>query len=190
MLITGLLALLAALALGFVRQAPWPVDIAWQQGAATTFDGDHELLRLLVLPSEAVVLLPAIAGIALLCLLDRDRSAAVLAVAGPAVAVTLNSLVLKPVFRAYSDNAVEYPSGHTTSLVAVCTVLVLLARPGVARAISVGVGVVVVAAAGVGMVAYGYHYPLDIVGGCAVGVGVVLLAEIIRRRRAPAPSTG
>lgn len=190
MLIIGPLALLAALALGLARRRPWPIDVAWQRDAALWFDGQPEVLGHLVLPSEPVVLVPVVVVVVVLCMLGRDRPAALLAATAPLVAVLSTTAVLKPMFRALSAGTLEYPSGHTASLAAVCALLVLLTRPGVARAVSAGVGMVLVVAAGIGMVAAGYHYPFDIVGGCAVGVGVVVIGHVTRRRLAPTPSTG
>lgn len=193
-LISAGCCLLAAVLLGLLRQRPLSLDTGLQTDLSVWLDGQHDLLRLLVLPSELAVLLPAVAVIAAVCLWQRRPYDAVLAVVAPVVAVGLNTWVLKPLFGLLSDGRLEYPSGHTASLVAVGVVFVLLARPGVARWVAVAVVVLITVAAGAGMVALGYHYPVDIAAGALVGVGVVQAGAVIRRRwprrPAPAPSNG
>ena len=87
-----------------------------------------------------------------------------------------------------------YPSGHETGVVAVLTVLAVLALRKGWRA-SVEIAVVTVLAswalvAAVGLV--GVHYPSDTVGGAGVAVAVVLatalaMDALTRRRRTNSP---
>lgn len=174
MLVLAAGLLLLAVLLGLVRQRPTSVDSALADGLGSGLGGQEDLLRLLVLPSEPVVLLPAVALIAGLCALQRRWPDAALALIGPAVAVGLNSWVLKPLFGWLSDDRLAYPSGHTASLVAVATVLAVLARDGLATWVAATVGFVLTAAAGAGMVVLGYHHPGDVLGGALVGLSVVL----------------
>lgn len=148
----------------------------------STADQDG-LLRLLVLPTEPFVLLALIAALALAALLGANTNALVLALGGPAFAVALNTWLLKPAFGRYYDDHLAYPSGHAVSLVAVLTVLAVLARPGLATRLVVGIAVALTAGAGVGMTGLGYHYPTDVLGAATFAVAVVLaLAAGLDRR--------
>ncbi|MFD5094636.1 phosphatase PAP2 family protein [Amycolatopsis thailandensis] len=158
------------------------------------FGGDPGLLRLLVLPTEAYVLIPVAAVAAALCLIGRRRLEAALTVVGPLVAILGNTWVLKPLFGRWKTTYLAYPSGHTVALVAVLTVLVLLARPGVATAVISVVGAVVLAGVTIGMIGLGYHYLTDVVGGTLFAVATVCAAwsslSWAERRREPVPSDG
>jgi membrane-associated phospholipid phosphatase len=178
---------LATLVLGLVfagGRSPSALDAA----AASGISGlGHGLLYALVLPTEPYVLLPAIAIIAGTCLYRRRKTDALLAVAGPAVAVALNTWVLKPLFDRWKDGTLVYPSGHTVSLVTVLVVLVLLARWKAAVA---ALGVVLLGCAAVGMIGLGFHYLTDIAGGTFFGTAVVTGLRAVTPRRAPVPSGG
>jgi len=178
---------LATLVLGLVfagGRSPSALDSA----AASDVSGlGHGLLDALVLPTEPYVLLPAIAVIAGICLYRRRRGDALLAVAGPAVAVALNTWVLKPLFDRWKDGTLVYPSGHTVSLVTVLVVLVLFARW---KAAAIMLGVVLLGCATVGMIGLGYHYLTDIAGGTFFATAVVTGLRAVTPRRAPVPSDG
>jgi membrane-associated phospholipid phosphatase len=178
---------LATLVLGLVfagGRSPSALDSA----AASDVSGlGHGLLDALVLPTEPYVLLPAIAVIAGICLYRRRRGDALLAVAGPAVAVALNTWVLKPLFDRWKDGTLVYPSGHTVSLVTVLVVLVLFARW---KAAAIVLGVVLLGCATVGMIGLGYHYLTDIAGGTFFATAVVTGLRAVTPRRAPVPSDG
>ncbi|GHF18509.1 hypothetical protein GCM10017786_60330 [Amycolatopsis deserti] len=160
---------------------------AWIDG---TFGGQPALLRLFVLPTEPVVLLPLLAIVVLACVLGRRWDGVALAVLGVAVPVVLNTWVLKPLFDRVKTGYLAYPSGHTVSMVATLTVLVLLARPGTAKAVTASVSTVVLVIAGLGLVGLGYHYPTDVAGGACFAVAVVLALSSPTRRLAPARSAG
>ncbi|MFI5608187.1 phosphatase PAP2 family protein [Amycolatopsis sp. NPDC051903] len=183
----AVVCLLATVALGLVYaggHSPGSLDSAVAGGVAglgrTTFD-------VLVLPTEPYVLLPAIAVVTGSCAYLRRWPDAALAVAGPAVAVGLNTWVLKPLFDRWKDGILVYPSGHTVSLVTVLAVLVLLARPKVLTAV---LGVLLLCCAAIGMIGLGYHYLTDIVGGTFFGTAVVTGLRSVTPRRVPAPSAG
>jgi membrane-associated phospholipid phosphatase len=169
-------------------------DAAAASWVNRTFGADPDLLRLFVLPTEAYVLIPAGLLVAGLCLLTRRRLEAVLAIAGPIIAILANTWLLKPVFGRWKHDYLAYPSGHTVSLVAVLTVLVLLARRGVATAVIAAVGVVALCSVTIGMIGLGYHYLTDVLGGTLFGVAAVLVTWLLlrwaARRRGPAPSDG
>ncbi|WP_414944306.1 phosphatase PAP2 family protein [Amycolatopsis sp. cmx-11-32] len=155
---------------------------------------DTDLLRLLVLPTEAYVLIPVAVLAAALRLLGRRKPEAALAIVGPLIAIFANTWVLKPLFGRWKNTWLAYPSGHTVALVAVLTVLVLLARPGVATVVISLVGAVVLGGVTIGMIGLGYHYLTDVVGGTFFAVAVVcatwMLLSRVARRRAPVLSGG
>ncbi|MEV7554450.1 phosphatase PAP2 family protein [Amycolatopsis sp. NPDC089917] len=159
-----------------------------------TFGSANGLLRLLVLPTEAYVLIPVAAIAVALCLAGRRRLEAALTVLGPLIAIFANSWVLKPLFDRWKTTYLAYPSGHTVALVAVLTVLVLLARPGVATAVISVVGAVVLVGVTIGMIGLGYHYLTDVVGGTLFAIAAVCatwaLLSRAARRREPVPSDG
>ncbi|WP_409493308.1 phosphatase PAP2 family protein [Amycolatopsis sp. cmx-11-12] len=154
----------------------------------------EDLLRLLVLPTEAYVLIPVAVLTAALCLLGRRRPEAALTIVGPLIAILANTWVLKPLFGRWKNTWLAYPSGHTVALVAVLTVLVLLARPGVATAVISIVGAVVLGGVTIGMIGLGYHYLTDVVGGTLFAIAVVCATRVLlswaARRRVPVPSDG
>ncbi|MPY97230.1 MAG: phosphatase PAP2 family protein [Actinophytocola sp.] len=147
--------------------------------------GSGDLAWLLVTPSEPHVVLPLAALVVAVCLVQRRWRGAVLAAVAPAVAVALNTWALKPAFGRLSEGHLAYPSGHTVSIVAVSAVVVLLARPGVARWIAAVVGAMVSLGVDVALVTLGFHYPTDVVGGVAFALTVVPLVALAASRRCP-----
>ncbi len=144
--------------------------------------GSGELAWLLVTPSEPQVVLPLAALIVVVCLLQRRSRGVMLAAVAPVVAIALNTWALKPAFGRLSEGHLAYPSGHTVSIVAVSAVVVLLARPGVARWIAAVVGAMVSLGVGVALVTLDFHYPTDVVGGIAFALTVVPLVALALRR--------
>lgn len=84
--------------------------------------------RILVLPTEPYVVFALAAVAVFLCLRAGRRWEAALALGGPLLAILLNTWLLKPLYDRWKNGTLVYPSGHTVSLVAVLTVLVLLTR--------------------------------------------------------------
>ncbi|MFL6127039.1 phosphatase PAP2 family protein [Actinophytocola sp.] len=131
------------------------------------------VLRVLVLPTEPYVVLPALALVVAWCLQRSRPWDAVFAVLGPAVAAAVNTWVLKPLFDRWQGDALVYPSGHTVGTVATLVVVFVLVS-GRGRVITAVVGAVLVLAGAVGMVGLGYHYLTDVVGGVFFAVFAVL----------------
>ncbi|MGW5054520.1 phosphatase PAP2 family protein [Actinokineospora sp. NPDC004072] len=111
----------------------------------------------------------------------RHPRVAAVAAAAPAVAVALNTWVLKPAFGRVYDDHLAYPSGHTTALAAILAVLVFAAGPRRA-AVTAPIAAALVVVAGAAIVGMGYHYATDILGAAlwAVGVVGVLWALVVR----------
>lgn len=164
---------------------PSPLDSVLALDLIAALSRQPELLRLLVAPSRAWVLVPVLLVAAVAAALGRRWDALALVVTGPALAVALNTWVLKPVFGRHYGDHLAYPSGHTVSLVAVCTVLAVCARPGVATVLSAVIGALLTVAAGAGMIVLGYHYATDIVGGAAFSSAVVLALAAVLRALSP-----
>jgi membrane-associated phospholipid phosphatase len=179
--VCGLLALL--LGLPFAGgTAPGSVDRAAAGAVAHLSPG---VLRVLVFPTEPYVVLALGLFAVALCLRAGRRVDAGLALAAPLLAILLTSWLLKPLYDRWKNNILVYPSGHTVSLVAVLTVLVLVTR----RTIVVVLGALALVAATAGLIGLGYHYLTDVAGGTLFAVAVVLLTWSVPRP-VPAPSTG
>jgi membrane-associated phospholipid phosphatase len=198
--VPAVICALAALAIGLHYAGdvgPRGFDASIKSGVDAQLAGSRELLNFLVLPTQPYVLVPVILLVAAVCLAARRRRDALLAVAGPAITISANTWVLKPLFDRKATgpgvaNTLAYPSGHTVSLVSTLVVLALLARPGVATLVTTVMGAVLLAAAGLGMIGLGYHYFTDIAGGTLFAVAAIfaLRLAISRPRPARAPSTG
>ncbi len=164
-----------ALALGVAvagQRSPTGFDAAFESGVDGTFGGAW-VLTLLVAPTEPWAVLTVLAAVAGFGLARGRPEVVVLAVAGPALAVSVNTWVLKPAFGRYYDDHLAYPSGHTVSLVAAVTVVALLVRLRRARLLTVVCGTLLTGCAAVGMAGLDYHYVTDVAGGAATAVSLV-----------------
>jgi membrane-associated phospholipid phosphatase len=139
------------------------------------------ILSALSLFGDAAEMTALTALTAIGCLAARRLSAAVLAVGSVLAAAALTEFVLKPLVHRTLAGDLTYPSGHTTgvfALASVIAVVVLGSRGrwlGPAARIAVVVAAAIIASAvGFAMIGLRYHYFTDTVGGAAVGVGAVL----------------
>lgn len=127
-------------------------------------------------PGGAVML---VAVIVTGCLLLRSPRAAVLVVAGAAVAVGTATSLKFVVGRTIHGGYLSYPSGHTAFLTALAMAVALLAtgRLGLGRTAGTLLVLVIALIAGVAMgwaqVALGAHYPTDVLGGWCTALAVV-----------------
>jgi undecaprenyl-diphosphatase len=118
------------------------------------------------------------------CLATRRWSGAILAVIAEPAAVGLTEYVLKPAIGRVADGWLSFPSGHATSmfgLAAICAVLLTgpdRRLPRALRWLLILAAFAVAAAVAAAMVAIGAHYFTDVVGGAAVGTGVVLACAL------------
>jgi undecaprenyl-diphosphatase len=170
---------------------------------AHTSTGVQQLLLGLSEPTLVLVLL---AAIALIAGLMRRWDVVALAVVGPAVALILTEVVLKPIVHRLFGLRFElshglaqagpaFPSGHETGLASLTTVLIILiGRAPLSRRVRI-IGATVLAlwavAGAVGLVRSYYHYATDTVGGACVGgvcvVGVALILDATQAKIKSAP---
>ena len=148
----------------------------------------------------AVTVLAAVLVVA--CLVARRWYGAVLVAVGTVAASVVSEYLLKPLVAHHLGNGESFPSGHATGMFALETALVLLLVspphlkvPQRLHAVLAVAGLLLAVAVPVAMVARYHHYFSDIVGGAAVGTGVVLLTalaldSIARRRLRKSPHTG
>jgi len=119
-------------------------------------------------------------AMAVACLVTRRLNGVVLALIAVFVATRLDELLLKPLFHRTYLGALSYPSGHTTSVVAIITCYVVLfllppQRPLARRWLLAGLAVLLVllVITALGVIGLRWHYLTDVVGGAAVGVAAV-----------------
>lgn len=146
------------------------VDDWFQQARGSSLG---RLLFFTDLRTVALVLLAAVAVAAS----GRRRVLALAMVVSPVAAVMIARL-LKRLFDRQKDGELAYPSGHTTLMVVVLgmVVLVLGARWWVV------LGAAVWAVLGVLGQAVSYHYFTDAIGAVLLGTSVVCIAAVIVRR--------
>jgi undecaprenyl-diphosphatase len=140
----------------------------------------------------------------LACLATRRWSGAILAAIAEPVAVCLTEYVLKPAIGRVAGGWLSFPSGHATAmfaLAALCAVLLTgpdCRLPRTLRWLLILAAFAVAAAVAATMVAIGAHYFTDVIGGTAVGIGVVLACALAldlvtsrgRRGRGERPAPG
>jgi membrane-associated phospholipid phosphatase len=125
-------------------------------------------------------------SVLLVCLIvalyRRWWRAAVAVVVCPAAGL-LCVYLLKRLFDRYKEEALAYPSGHTTQAVIAMSLLVMIVS---ARLWVVAIAVAVSLLGMIGMVAVGYHYMTDTIGGALLGTAIVCVAAQLAGVRAPA----
>lgn len=146
----------------------------------TFFAGHKHLLLWMAFPGTLVPAVVVSVAIAAWCLFTGRRDGAVLALTAVPVATTMDDPLLKHLVGRTYLGALVFPSGHTTSVVALAATLALLLlvppqQPGSlpARLVVVAVGCVAVIVVVVAVMALRWHYFTDTVAGAAVGVGTV-----------------
>ncbi|MEU5095467.1 phosphatase PAP2 family protein [Streptomyces sp. NPDC020996] len=142
-------------------------------------------------PAGSVLLIAAcVAG----CLLLRCPRAAVLVVAGAAVAVGTATLLKHLVGRTIHGDNLSYPSGHTAFFTALALVAARLVtgRLGLGRtagtSLVLAAALVAGAAMGWAQVALGAHYPTDVLGGWCTALAVIPATAWLVDRLADRPA--
>jgi hypothetical protein len=146
----------------------------------------HSPTRWLLLLADPWLLAIALAaGVAVALYAQRWRLAAVM-VASPLAAILFANL-LKHVFGRKSGGALAYPSGHTTAVVVVAGMIVLVTGAYM-WSLLLAVGVTLLGVIGQAVT---YHYFTDTVGALLLGTAVVCLSALIVKldRRQPGCDT-
>lgn len=139
-----------------------------------------DVLALVMQLGTRPVILIAAAVVAVVAPGDWRRAALAVALAGLlswAAADFAKEIVERPRPAAFTDGLVfdhggapgfAYPSTHTAIAAGTLVAAALVARRGPAVALAVA------ALVGLGRIAVGVHFPLDVVGGIALGIGVAV----------------
>jgi membrane-associated phospholipid phosphatase len=152
-----------------VRGAPQPVDNWFQRlgsdlgSRATVFLG---------ITTPAVLIVALLVGIVVAIRQHRKRLALAMVVS-PLVGIAIVR-VCKPIFGREKGGALAYPSGHTTFLVVVAGLLVLVAGVGL-WSVVLAVSAILLGMFGLAMT---FHYFTDTVGGVLLGTSVVCAAAV------------
>jgi membrane-associated phospholipid phosphatase len=156
--------------LGFaVRRGPTPVD-TWVLHAVRDATGKHP--RFLLLFTEWWLLVPVLLACAAAALFRRRWRMALVVLMCPVVAIVITE-VLKRLYNRHHGSVLEYPSGHTTAVIAVMAMVVLVAGY---RLWAVAVATAVSVLGMLGLIAFNYHYFTDTIGAALWTTAVACLA--------------
>ncbi|MFL6239744.1 MAG: phosphatase PAP2 family protein [Actinomycetes bacterium] len=177
--------------------APGRIDRALDLRIKSRLTAHHHLLDHLVTLGSPGTVVTLVLFLTLISALRRRWRAALLSLLGPAVAVALTEIVLKPVVGRHIGHAFSFPSGHTTSAFAIAVTAAVLLFDGrgvrdplriLLIVLSLGLAAGVAAA----VVGLGYHYTTDAIGGFCVALGSVLgvaiVIDVVAERRAQLPA--
>jgi membrane-associated phospholipid phosphatase len=150
---------------------------AVRHGSTSVDDWFHQYgvgpAKRLLFFTDPRVLAALVAGCIVVALYQRRWRLAAAAVVSPLIAMVLPQL-FKRLFGRQIDGALAYPSGHTTTMVVVMGMLVLVA--GVALwAVLVAVGYCLLGMIGQAVT---YHYFTDTVGALLLGTAIVCVAAL------------
>lgn len=171
--------MLAVLALGWaVGKGSTPVD-SWFARQLPGLVGQNP--RWLLVFTSWWLFAPAL-GAALAVAVRRRRWQLALAIVVlPLVAMLVNAR-LKRIFDRRNGPYVEYPSGHTTLLVVVMGLLVLVATR---RLWTLAAATALSLLGALGLVACGYHYLTDTIGSALLGSALVGMTALLVSRERP-----
>ncbi|WP_433179546.1 phosphatase PAP2 family protein [Actinoallomurus sp. CA-150999] len=184
----GVLLLVAVAALGLIAKTSTSTraDIRLDEHLATLRTPLFTLVaKAATLAAQAEVgLVAAVVVPAVLWLLRRRRDALLTAcvmVGALAIAFAVKTLVAehRPPRRLWlipPDNAMSFPSGHTTVAAAAALLLGMLVRGGL-RPVAMVAGVIFAGVVAIARMYLGVHYLLDVVGGCLAAVSAALLVS-------------
>ena len=145
------------------------------------FRARGSLLFWLALPGTLIPTVAISVVIAVGCLIARRPNGAVLAVAAVPAATGLTDGLFKHLFHRTYLGVLSFPSGHTTTVIAMTATLAVLlfvppqrARTRAVRAAAVATACLLTVMVAIGVIGLRWHYFTDTVAGAAVGVGTVL----------------
>lgn len=163
------------------ESAPGRIDSAIDSRVRHRLRGHLRFLHHLVALGDPLSVVIGCAALAALFFFAGRRRAALLAILGPAAAAGVAEFVLKPLINRRINDALSFPSGHTTGAVAVAAVIIVALLgpsrprwPAAARYALSALALLGAAAIATALVGSGYHYSTDTLGGFCVAVGVVL----------------
>ncbi len=156
-----------------VRGAPLPID-DWFQGLGSDMGSRRAVF--LVFTKPPLVAAALVIGV-IVALRQQRKRLALAMVVSPLLGITIVRLV-KPVFGREKEGALAYPSGHTTFLVTVTGLLMLVACMRL-WALAIAVCVVLLGIFGLSMT---FHYFTDTVGGVLLGTSLVCISAIVVRQ--------
>ena len=153
--------------------------LGWVVGTGSTSVDDrfhqygHGPARWLLFLTDPRVLAILLAGCLVVALYQRRWRLAVATVLSPPIAIALVQL-FKRLFGRENGGALAYPSGHTTTMVVVMGMVVLVAR------VALWAVLVALAYCLLGMIgqAVTYHYFTDTVGALLLGTAIVCVAAL------------
>ncbi len=153
--------------------------LGWAVGTRSTSVDDwfheygHGPARWLLFFTDPRVLASLLAGCLVVTLYQRRCRLAVATVLSPAIGIALVQL-FKRLFGRENGGALTYPSGHTTTMVVVMGMVVLVTR------VALWAVLVAVAYCLLGMIgqAVTYHYFTDTVGALLLGTAIVCVAAL------------
>ncbi|GAA5049236.1 phosphatase PAP2 family protein [Nocardia callitridis] len=151
---------------------PTGLDRVIAEPIHSTLDAHRGIAEVLVVVSNAYVLLPLLVLGCVWFAARREFVRAALMLVAPELVVAINTWLLKPLWDRRLHDYLAYPSGHTVHLVAIVTAFVVLARTPGARWSVLVMGIICFLAAAIGMIALDYHFPTDILGGAAAAIAL------------------
>ena len=183
-------------------RAGW-LDTSVEAWVRASLGGESAILNLLVRLGDPIPVTVMTAALVLACLATRRWLGAMLVAAAIPAAGAAAQLLLKPLVDRTLVGYLSFPSGRATSVFALATATAVLLvnprRPRMRPALRLLLAAIAFLAAGavaVAVVDEGIHYFTDVVGGAAVGTGVVLwphsssTCSLRRARQLPAHRPG
>jgi membrane-associated phospholipid phosphatase len=146
--------------------------------------GYHGLLGWLAFPGTPLCAAAVTLVIVVECLHARRLNGAILAVAAVPVSTGLGEELVKPFVHRTYLGTFAFPSGHTTTTMALTATVAVLyvagpARRRVWRAAALSAALAVTCVVSLAVIALHWHYFTDTIAGAAVGAGTVCALALV-----------